>query len=75
MMNSRKEKTAPGHSYAYNGIQTEETGEGINMAAFAIMVSLAGIVGFWGLACLMAGLMNNSLLGLVRNWLAAVLGF
>jgi len=75
MMHSRKEKTAPGHPYAYNGIHIEETGEGINMAAFAIMVSLAGIVGFWGLACLVAGLMNNGLLGLGRSWLAAVLGF
>ena len=74
MMNSRKEKTVHGNHYVYNGIQIEETGEGINMAAFGILVSLAGIVGFWGLACMVAGLMNNGLLGLGRNWLAAILG-
>jgi len=76
MMNSRKEKMThiPQH-YAYQGIQVEEAGEGLNMAAFGIMVSLAGIVGFWGLACMVAGLMNNGLLGLGRSWLAAILGF
>lgn len=76
MMNTRKEKTAHGpHHFAYHGIHVEDAGEGINMAAFGILVSLAGIVGFWGLACMAAGLMNNGLLGLGRNWLAAILGF
>lgn len=74
MMNSRKTKTAAGPHYAYHGIPIEKTGEGISMAAFSILVSLAGIVGFWGLACMVAGLMNNGLLGLARNWLAAILG-
>ncbi len=75
MMNTRKEKTAHGPHFAYHGIHVEDTGEGINMAAFGILVSLAGIVGLWGLACMAAGLMNNGLLGLGRNWLAAILGF
>lgn len=75
MMTTRKEKTEHGPHFAYHGIQAEDAGEGINMAAFGILVSLAGIVGFWGLACMVAGLMNNGLLGLGRNWLAAILGF
>lgn len=75
MMNSRESKTTHEHHFAYHGRQlAEETGEGINMAAFGILISLAGIVGFWGAACLMAGLMNNSLFSLGRNWLAAILG-
>ncbi|HIJ89622.1 MAG: hypothetical protein OEV89_02035 [Desulfobulbaceae bacterium] len=75
MMNSREGKTAHGHHYAYHGTElANETGEGINMAAFGILVSLAGIVGFWGMACLVAGLMNNSLVGLGLGWLAAILG-
>jgi len=75
MMNTRKEKTAPGPNFAYQGIHVEDAGEGISMAAFGILVSLAGIVGFWGLACMAAGLMSNGLLGLGRNWLAAIFGF
>lgn len=75
MMNTRKEKTAHGPHFVCHDIQAEDAGEGINMAAFGILVSLAGIVGFWGLACMTAGLMNNGLLGLGRNWLAAILGF
>ena len=74
MMNSRKEKTAQEPHFAYHGIQVEEAGEGLNMAAFGILVSLAGIVGFWGLACMVAGLMNNGLFSLGRSWLAAILG-
>lgn len=75
MMNSRQEKTTHGPHFASHGIQKEEAGEGINMAAFSILVSLAGIVGFWGLACMVAGLMNTGLLGLGRSWLAAIFGF
>jgi len=75
MMNSRKAKTAEGLHYGHHGNQAvAEAGEGINMAAFSILVSLAGIVGFWGVACLVAGLMNGGLLGLGRSWLAAVFG-
>jgi hypothetical protein len=76
MMNSRKIKTTaePHYDAYYHGIQIEKAGEGISMAAFSILVSLAGIVGFWGLACLIAGLMNNGILGLAHNWLAAFLG-
>lgn len=75
MMTTRKEKTTPGPHFAYHGIHVEDAGEGINMAAFGILVSLAGIVGIWGLACMAAGLMNTGLLALGRNWLAAILGF
>jgi hypothetical protein len=74
MMNSRKEKTADGHHFTYHGVEIKEAGEGINMAAFSILISLAGIVGFWGMACLIAGLINNGLFGLARSWLAAILG-
>lgn len=74
MMNSKKGETAHGTPYAYHDMQIEDTGEGISMATFSILVSLAGIVGFWGLACLVAGLMHNGLLGLGHSWLAAILG-
>ncbi|MBU2538512.1 MAG: hypothetical protein KKH22_08730 [Proteobacteria bacterium] len=75
MMKSREDHTAHGHHYTYQGNHTAtETGEGINMAAFAILVSLAGIVGFWGVACLLAGLINNGLFGLGHKWLAAIFG-
>jgi hypothetical protein len=75
MMNLKKGETTHGTRYAYHGNHIEETGEGINMATFSILISLAGIVGFWGIACLIAGLMNNGLLGLGRIWLAAIFGF
>lgn len=75
MMKSRENHTAHGHHYTYQGNHTAtETGEGISMAAFAILVSLAGIVGFWGMACLLAGLINNGVFGLGHKWLAAIFG-
>ena len=69
-------KTAAGTHYIYHDSQAaEKIGEGISMATFSIMISLVGIAGLWGVACVVAALEKNGLLGLCRSWLTAITGY
>ncbi|MGV1098278.1 hypothetical protein ACUUL3_02580 [Thiovibrio sp. JS02] len=76
MMTFRKTRTAGAHHhYLSHGRRTvADMDEEIDMTAYSILVSLTGIVAFWGVACLGAGILNSGLLELCGGWLSAIIG-
>lgn len=56
-------------------LDQEAIGEGISQAGVAVILTLAALIGIWGIACLAGGM--NSMGGVMelgRGWLAAVTG-
>ena len=51
-------------------------GEGISQAGVAVILTLATLIGVWGLACLIGGMstMMGGVMELGRGWLTAVTG-
>jgi hypothetical protein len=37
-------------------------------------MAMAGLIGVWGLACLVSAVTQTGLLGMVRGWVSAVTG-
>lgn len=46
--------------------------EGTSQAGLGVLIALATLVGVWGLGCLISGMANNGVMGLLRGWLTAV---
>jgi len=42
--------------------------------ALAVGITMAGLVGLWGCACMINGLMNGGLSGIVKGFMTAVTG-
>ncbi len=42
--------------------------------ALAVGITMAGVVGLWGCACMISGLMSGGLGGLVRGLMTAITG-
>ncbi|MEW6594756.1 MAG: hypothetical protein AB1413_07815 [Thermodesulfobacteriota bacterium] len=48
--------------------------EGTSQAGLGILIALATLVGVWGIGCLISGMVNSGVMGLLRGWLSAVTG-
>ena len=56
-------------------INKEAVGEGASQAGVGIILTLAGVIGAWGVACMIGGLVNAGGVGpLARAWFSAVTG-
>jgi len=50
-------------------------GEGISQAGVGVILTLATLIGVWGIACLIGGISSmGGVMELGRNWFAAVTG-
>jgi hypothetical protein len=48
---------------------------GISQVGLGMIMSLAGLIGIWGIACLISGIaQSGGVMTLARSWLAAVTG-
>ena len=53
----------------------EENAESVSYLGIRIITLLAGLVGIWGLMCLLSGLTHSGgLASLGTNWISAILG-
>jgi hypothetical protein len=53
----------------------ETTGDGVAQASTIIILTLAGLIGIWGIACMMGAVVTGSGPGeLVRGYISAVTG-
>ena len=39
------------------------------------IIAMSGLIGLWGVACLLGGLFTNGIGGLLRGYLTAITGF
>ncbi|MDA8164783.1 MAG: hypothetical protein M0017_07110 [Desulfobacteraceae bacterium] len=53
-------------------LEFEEMEQGVSQAGMGFMMAMAGLIGFWGLACLASAVAQNGVLALFRGWLSAV---
>ena len=54
---------------------TEETGEGVAQAGTIIILALAGLIGIWGMACMIGAAVTGGGPGqLLRGYITAVTG-
>lgn len=52
---------------------SDKTANGVSRMGIGVIVSMAGLVGMWGLVCLVSGIARSGgLLDLARNWLIAI---
>lgn len=52
------------------------TGDDMSLAGITVVVTLASLIGLWGLTCLAAGLVRSGgIIGLGAAWVSAVFGF
>ena len=57
------------------GLDQEAIGEGVSQAGVAVILTLAALIGVWGIACLVGGVSTmGGVMELGRSWLAAVTG-
>ena len=50
-------------------------GEGISQAGVGVILTLAIVIGVWGIACLVGGMISmGGVIEMGRNWLTAVTG-
>jgi hypothetical protein len=58
------------------GIQEEfeKAGRGVSQAGMGLMLGMAGLIGVWGVACLVSAVAQTGVLELARGWLSAVTG-
>jgi hypothetical protein len=52
----------------------EEMEQGVSQAGMGFMMAMAGLIGVWGLACLVSAVIQTGLLGVIRGWVSAVTG-
>lgn len=52
----------------------EEVGHGVSQAGMGFMMGMAGLIGVWGLACLVSAVAQTGLLEAARGWLSAITG-
>ena len=56
-------------------ISQEAMGEGASQAGVSIILTLAALIGAWGIACLIGGVANaGGVASLARAWFTAVAG-
>ena len=55
-------------------VEQENIAESASQVGIGVIMTLAALVGIWGLACLVGGIANNGLVEMARGWLAAVTG-
>ncbi len=56
-------------------LDQEAIGEGISQAGVGVILTLATLIGVWGIACLVGGMISmGGVLEMGRNWLTAVTG-
>ena len=56
-------------------LDQEAIGEGISQAGVGVILPLATLIGVWGIACLVGGMISmGGVIEMGRNWLTAVTG-
>lgn len=56
-------------------VDREAVEEGVNQAGIGIILTLAGVIGTWSLACMISGVVNAGGIGhAARAWVSAVTG-
>jgi hypothetical protein len=51
-------------------------GDDMSLAGMTVVITLASLIGLWGLACLASGLAKGGgIIGLGLSWISAVFGF
>ncbi len=56
-------------------LDQEAIGEGISQAGVGVILVLATLIGVWGIACLVGGMISmGGIIEMGRNWLTAVTG-
>ena len=56
-------------------VSQEAMGEGVTQAGISIILAAAALIGTWGIACLVGGVVNaGGVTQLARAWLTAVTG-
>ena len=56
-------------------LDQEAIGEGISQAGVVVILTLATLIGLWGIACLVGGMSTmGGIMELGRGWLTAVTG-
>lgn len=51
-------------------------GDDMSLAGMTVVITLASLIGLWGLACLASGLAKGGgIVGLGLSWISAVFGF
>jgi hypothetical protein len=55
-------------------MEFEEMEQGVTQAGMGFMTAMAGLIGAWGLACLVGAVAQAGPLGLVRGWMSAITG-
>jgi hypothetical protein len=60
--------------YEIEEMEFEEMEKGVTQAGMGCMTAMAGLIGAWGVACLVGAVAQAGLLGLVRGWMSAVTG-
>ncbi len=52
----------------------ENIAESASQVGIGVIMTLAALIGIWGLACLVGGVTDNGVMELARGWLTAVTG-
>ncbi|MHB1226429.1 MAG: hypothetical protein ACYC0O_02745 [Desulfurivibrionaceae bacterium] len=56
-------------------LDQEAIGQGISQAGVGVILTLAIVIGVWGIACLVGGMISmGGIIEMGRNWLTAVTG-
>ncbi len=68
-------KTLARQTIGIGEVDQAAIGEGVSQAALAVILTMAALLGTWGLACLVSGVSRmGGVLELARAWLSAVTG-
>ena len=52
------------------------TGDDMSLGGITVVITLASLIGLWGITCLVSGLCEGGgIIGLAASWISAVFGF
>jgi hypothetical protein len=54
-------------------VQTHEQ-EAVGQVGIGLIGILSAMIGIWGVACLISGISQYGIVGMIRGWVSAVLG-
>ncbi len=76
MMDFSKTQMKHGQAVMHGDSHRADTGDDMSLAGITVVISLASLIGVWGLACLASALVQSGgVLGLGVAWVSAVFGF
>ena len=76
MMNLKQLHKEHDFSVTYEAEEENSLTDTVSLTGMYILSFFTGLIGIWGLACLLSGLTNSgSIFKLCANWFSAVFGF